>query len=123
MALISGGAALLGISLVAGEFHRFRFAELSAASALAWAYLTLASAVVAFGAYVWLLERVSPTFVTAYIFVNPIVAVVLGWAILDEPLDAAMLVGGALVVGSIVGLLVLDPPPKKKDASCDARQV
>lgn len=116
MALIVGGGVLLGVSVAAGEFHRFKFAELSMASIMAWAYLALAGTVVAFGAYIWLLERVSPTFVATYTFVNPIIAVVLGWAILSEPLNAVMLVGGVLVVGSIIGLLVFDPRPSKKDA-------
>jgi drug/metabolite transporter (DMT)-like permease len=123
MALIIGGAALLGISAAAGESHRFKFAELSTTSAMAWVYLTVAGTVVAFGAYVWLLERVSPTFVATYTFVNPIIAVVLGWAVLREPLNAAMLFGGALVVVSIVGLLALGPRPTKKDMAHHGRQL
>ena len=115
MALIIGGATLLGISAAGGEFYRFKFAELSPHSVFAWIYLTVAGTVVAFGAYVWLLERVSPTFVATYTFVNPIIAVGLGWAVLGEPLDAAMLSGGALVLASIAGLLVFDPRPVKKD--------
>jgi drug/metabolite transporter (DMT)-like permease len=122
MTLIIGGAALLGISAAAGEFYRFKFAELSTNSALAWVYLTVAETVVAFGAYVWLLERVSPTFVATYTFVNPIIAVVLGWAVLREPLDAAMLFGAAFVVASIVGLLVFDHRPTNKDVAHDSRQ-
>jgi drug/metabolite transporter (DMT)-like permease len=110
MALIVGGAALLGISSAAGEFSRFAFGRLSAASVLAWIYLTLAGTVVAFAAYVWLLERVAPTFVATYTFVNPVIAVMLGWAILGEPLGPMMLIGGTLVVGSIISLLVFDPP-------------
>jgi drug/metabolite transporter (DMT)-like permease len=108
MALIVGGAALIGLSAVAGEFQRFAFTELSASSALAWAYLVLAGTVVAFGSYVWLLERVSPTLVATYTFVNPIIAVLLGWAFLSESFTASTLIGGALIVGSIIGLLAFD---------------
>ncbi len=108
MALIVGGLALLGVSAAAGELQQFRFAELSAGSASGWGYLILAGTVVAFGSYVWLLRRVSPTLVATYTFVNPIIAVLLGWAFLGEVLTAFTLLGGTLVVGSIIALLVFD---------------
>ena len=116
MALIAGGLALIGVSAVAGEFQRFAFAELSMNSALGWAYLVLAGTVVAFGSYVWLLERVSPTLVATYTFVNPIIAVLLGWAFLGESFTASTLIGGGLIVGSIIGLLVFDSPADKTKA-------
>ncbi len=86
---------------------------------MAWIYLTLAGTVVAFSAYVWLLERVAPTFVGTYTFVNPIIAVILGWAILREPLSATTLVGGGLIIGSIISLLAFDPLSNKKQAPHD----
>jgi drug/metabolite transporter (DMT)-like permease len=123
MALIVGGAALLVLSAGLGEIRLSGLAAPSAASLLAWAYLTLAGTVVAFASYVWLLERISPTLVGTYTFVNPIIAVLLGWAILGEPLTASMLGGGALVVGSIIGLLAADraSPAKPKRATHDAQ--
>ena len=64
-----------------------------------------------------------PTVVGTYTFVNPIIAVLLGWAILGEPLTVSMLTGGALVVGSIIGLLVCDraSAARPKDAAQDAQ--
>lgn len=115
MALVVGGTGLLGMGGLAGEFHRLNVVTLSAAPVFAWLYLTLAGTVVAFSAYVWLLERVSSTLVGTYTFVNPIIAVILGWAVLGEHLSAPMLAGGALVVGSIVGLFAFDHPPRKND--------
>jgi drug/metabolite transporter (DMT)-like permease len=125
MALIVGGVVLLAVAFAAGEVRRFRPGELSAVSALAWTYLVLAGTVVAFGAYVWLLERVSPTLVATYTFVNPIIAVLLGWAVLGETPTPAMLVGGALVVASIAALLVVDAaaPPRRGAAPPEPRSV
>jgi drug/metabolite transporter (DMT)-like permease len=114
MALIIGGVALMTISAAAGEFDRFSFAALSTQSALGWTYLVLAGTIGAFGSYVWLLERVSPTLVATYTFVNPVIAVFLGWAILSESFDASTLAGGGLVVISIIALLFFDPAPDEK---------
>ena len=115
MALIVGGIALLGVSAAAGEFQRFTLAGLSRGSALGWSYLVLAGTVVTFGSYVWLLERVSPSLVATYTFVNPIIAVLLGWAFLSEAFTAATFIGGVLVVAAIIGLQVFDRPPGKTE--------
>ena len=117
MALIVGGIALVSISVAAGEFQHFQLQGLSMASAVGWLYLLIAGTILAFGSYVWLLERVSPTLVATYTFVNPIIAVLLGWAILGEPFSLSALAGGALVVISIIGLLFFDPAPAKTETS------
>jgi drug/metabolite transporter (DMT)-like permease len=114
MALISGGLVLLGLAAATGELRRVDLSGLAGVPGLAWLHLTLVGTVIAFGAYVWLLERVSPPLVATYTFVNPIVAVALGWAVLGEPATPAMLAGGALVLGSLVALLVIDPPAVKR---------
>ncbi|WP_064742152.1 EamA family transporter [Inquilinus limosus] len=114
MALISGGLVLLGLAAATGEWRRVDPAGLAGVPGLAWAHLTLLGTIVTFGAYVWLLERVSPPLVATYTFVNPIVAVALGWAVLGEAATPEMLAGGALVLGSLVALLMLDPPEAKR---------
>lgn len=119
-ALVSGGLVLLGLAAAGGELPRIDPAGLIGLPGLAWLHLTLLGTVVTFGAYVWLLERVSPPLVATYTFVNPIVAVALGWAVLGEAPTIEMLAGGALVLGSLVALLVLDPPavkPEQKEQS------
>jgi drug/metabolite transporter (DMT)-like permease len=110
MALIVGGIILLGVSAITGEFQRFTFSEVSFSSAIGWCYLVLAGTVLTFGSYVWLLERVSPPLVATYTFVNPIIAVMLGWTFLGESFTTATLTGGVLVVASIIALLVFDKP-------------
>jgi drug/metabolite transporter (DMT)-like permease len=74
---------------------------------VSWAglgYLTLAGSVIAFTAYVWLLDHARAPLVATYTFVNPIIAVGLGWAALGECLTWLMLVGFALVVGSVIAV-------------------
>jgi drug/metabolite transporter (DMT)-like permease len=115
MALLVGGIALLAVSAAAGEFPRFTFAGLSIGSAVAWSYLVVAGTVVTFGSYIWLLERVSPPLVATYTFVNPIIAVLLGWAFLGESFTAATLIGGALVVAAIIGLVIFDQRPNESE--------
>jgi drug/metabolite transporter (DMT)-like permease len=101
MQLVCGGAALLAAGALAGEVGRFAPAEVSVVSWAALAYLTLAGAVVAFTAYVWLLDHAPGPLVATYTFVNPAIAVVLGWAVLGERPGALTLFAMALVVGSV----------------------
>jgi drug/metabolite transporter (DMT)-like permease len=104
--LLAGGFALLALSAVRGELGAFDLSQVSAVSAAAWAYLTLAGTVVAFAAYIWLLKQVSPTLVATYTFVNPIIAVLLGWAVLGETPTAWTVAGAAVVIASVAGLLI-----------------
>jgi drug/metabolite transporter (DMT)-like permease len=68
----------------------------------------LAGTVVAFAAYVWLLDNVSGSLVATYTFVNPVIAVILGCTLLGERLSPEMLAGMTLVIGSVVMLWRLD---------------
>jgi drug/metabolite transporter (DMT)-like permease len=104
--LLAGGTVLLAISITKGELIAFTIAEISPASAAGWAYLTIAGTLVAFAAYIWLLKQVSPTLVSTYTFVNPVIAVALGWTFLDESLTIWMLAGAVMIIVSVSGLLL-----------------
>jgi drug/metabolite transporter (DMT)-like permease len=106
MELISGGVILLAISVLRGEPDSFEIGAVSATAFGGWLYLTIAGTVITFAAYIWLLKRVSPTVVATYTFVNPVIAVILGWAVLGESLSASIALGAVLVVGSVVGALL-----------------
>jgi drug/metabolite transporter (DMT)-like permease len=106
MELISGGVVLLAISALRGELAGFAPAEISAVSIAGWTYLTIAGTVVAFAAYVWLLEQVPAPLVATYTFVNPIIAVLLGWLLLGEQPGLWMVLGAALVILSVAGALL-----------------
>ncbi len=101
MEMLSGGLALLAVSLLAGEWSGFDPSAVSQRSALAVIYLTLIGSS-AFVAYVWLL-RVAPTpLVATYAYVNPLVAVLLGYFLAHEPFTPRILLAAALIIGSVV---------------------
>lgn len=108
MTMLAGGALLALTGLGLGEGARVDLAAVSAASLGAWVYLVLLGSLAGFTAYVWLVGVVSPTRVATYAFVNPVVAVALGWALAGEPVTPRTLLAGALVLGA-VALLTLRP--------------
>jgi drug/metabolite transporter (DMT)-like permease len=77
-------------------------------SVLGFLYLVVFGSIVAFSAYVWLLRASTPARVSTHAYVNPVVAVLLGWALADEPLTPRMLVAVAVIVGG-VALITLAP--------------
>ena len=101
MQMISGGALLLLLGLVTGDFQRFDFARVSWTSLIAFFYLAIFGALVGFTAYGWLLRNVSTARAATYAYVNPAVAVFLGWLLASEPLTLRMLVAAAVIVGSV----------------------
>lgn len=99
--MVSGGALLLVLGSFTGEPARLDLAAASLRSLLALGYLVVFGALVAFTAYVWLLRVASPVLVSTYAYVNPIVAVFLGWLIRDEPLTATTLGAAAVIVTGV----------------------
>jgi drug/metabolite transporter (DMT)-like permease len=106
MELITGGATLLVLSFASGEPSRLDLSKITTSSLAGWAYLTIAGTVVSFAAYVWLLKQVSATLVATYTFVNPIIAVILGWLVLGERPSGWMIAGAIFVIVSVLGVLV-----------------
>jgi drug/metabolite transporter (DMT)-like permease len=104
MQMLVGGALLVVLGIAVGEGGRLDPSAASWQSFLAWAYLT-AVAVVALPAYTWLLTATSPALVGTYAFVNPIVAVVLGWTVAGEGLAGRTDAAAALVVLSVILLV------------------
>jgi len=85
MEMISGGIIILAVAALAGQFHGFHITAISGRAIAAWLFLVVFGSLIAFTAYIWLLGVTSIAKVGTYAYVNPIVAVLLGWAILDEP--------------------------------------
>ncbi|MDO7850606.1 EamA family transporter [Hymenobacter convexus] len=106
MQMLCGGVAMLAVGLLKGEAAGFEFAQITAKSWVAYAYLVTLGSIVAFTAYIWLLRVVEPALAGTYAFVNPVVAVLLGWAFAGEVLNPQMLGGAALIVLAVV-LVVL----------------
>ncbi|HEY6805319.1 MAG TPA: EamA family transporter [Pyrinomonadaceae bacterium] len=101
MSLLMGSLMLLLGGLITGEGARFHPGIISSKSLLALAYLAVAGSLVAYSAYFWLLDRYPPTLIATHTYVNPLVAVLLGWAIGGEVLTTRFLVGGLLVIAAI----------------------
>jgi drug/metabolite transporter (DMT)-like permease len=102
LSLLAGAVMLLATGTLAGEAHGFAFSEVTRRSWLALGYLILFGSVVAFTAYNWLLEHYSPTLVATHTYVNPIVAVLLGWAYGGEALTLRVALAAGLVVLAVV---------------------
>jgi drug/metabolite transporter (DMT)-like permease len=109
MEMLGGGAVLAVAAVVGGEPARIRFAEISASSVLAVAYLVVFGSLIAFTAYVWLLRNVRTSVVGTYAYVNPVVAVALGAALGGEPVTGRTLLAGAVILAG-VALIVTGQP-------------
>jgi drug/metabolite transporter (DMT)-like permease len=102
VATLTGGAMLLVLAGLTGEFSAFSFSAVSPRSALGLAYLITFGSVVTFSAYTWLLQHVPPTLVATHAFVNPVVAVLAGWLWAGEPLGGQLLLATAAIVAAVV---------------------
>jgi drug/metabolite transporter (DMT)-like permease len=122
MQLVCGGAALLVGSGLGGELRAFSPGNVSAISWAGLSYLIGAGSVIGFTAYMWLLDHAPGPLVATYTFVNPIIAVILGWRFLDERPTSRMLAGTALVVGSVATVWRLNSRPVPRDRSARADQ-
>lgn len=103
--MMAGGILQIIVGTARGEWSGFDPWAMSTPSILAWLYLIFIGAVVAYTAYGWLLTVQPPSMVSTYAFVNPIVAVFLGWLILQEPVGPRTLLAAPLIVGA-VGLVM-----------------
>jgi drug/metabolite transporter (DMT)-like permease len=109
--MLLGGGAMALVAVATGELDGFSPGQV-AGEAWAWlAYLVVVGSIVAFSAYVWLLHNAPISLTATYAYVNPVVAVVLGAIVLSEPVTAAVLLGGAVVVLG-VGLVVSAERPR-----------
>jgi len=109
--MLSGGVLLCLISGSLGEFRTLHPADISGRTWFALAYLIVFGSLVGFTAYVWLLHHESPTKVGTYAYVNPVVAVLLGYFLGGEPLGLRTILGTAFV---LVSVLVITTTPARK---------
>jgi drug/metabolite transporter (DMT)-like permease len=105
MQMTVGGVILFLVSAATGEFHRLDPALVSARALLALGYLIFFGSVVSFTAYTWLLSVASPARVSTYAFVNPVVAVLLGWTLAAEPLTPRTLLASVVIVTAVATII------------------
>ncbi len=102
MQMMAGGVLLLIMALVTGNFGQLNLASASWTSIGAFFYLMVFGSLIGYTAYSWLLNNVTPARAATYAYVNPVVAVFLGWLIAGEPVTARMLLAAAVIIGSVV---------------------
>jgi drug/metabolite transporter (DMT)-like permease len=115
--MLTGGILLTLTAALLGEFRGFHIQAVSRAAWLALAYLIVAGSIVAFTAYVWLIHHESPTKVGTYAYVNPVVAVLVGYFLGGEAIGPRTILGTILV---LVSVIVITTTPSKKSET-DAR--
>jgi drug/metabolite transporter (DMT)-like permease len=102
MQLAAGGAAVLALSLITGEFAGWSPAQLTLRGAMSVLFLVTGGTVLGFGAYTCLLRVTTPAAVGTYAFVNPVVALGLALAVGDEPFSIRTIVSGIMVLGAVL---------------------
>jgi drug/metabolite transporter (DMT)-like permease len=102
MEMLCGGTLLVLLGLATGEAAHVNVASMTMHSVLAFAYLTVFGSLIAFSAYIWLLHQVSAAQVSTYAYVNPLVAVLLGWAMAHEEFTPPMAAAAALIIVGVV---------------------
>src|SRR5256885_563747 len=112
--MLAGGVFLILAAAAFGEFHGFEPGKVSRGVWFALAYLIVAGSIVGFTAYVWLIHHESPTKVGTYAYVNPVVAVLVGYFLGSEALGTLAIIGTALVLVSVV--VITTTPKEKREA-------
>ena len=113
LAGLVGGVLLAIVSVARGELGDVDVAAVSGESMFGVAYLVVVGSFLGFTAYVWLLRVAPISLVATYAYVNPVIAVLLGWALLDEVLEARVLLAGGAIVAA-VALIVSAPAPERE---------
>jgi drug/metabolite transporter (DMT)-like permease len=101
MEMLGGGVLLMIVGAVTGELSQFDIHRISNASVVGLIYLITFGSLIGFTSYIWLLDKVSPARLGTYAYVNPIVAVLLGWAIAGETLTIRTGIAAAIVICAV----------------------
>jgi drug/metabolite transporter (DMT)-like permease len=120
MQSLAGGVLLCTFGTMTGEARAFHWSQISTGSALAVGYLVVFGSLLGFSAYTWLLRTVPPSRVSTYAFVNPVVAMILGWAFAGERISMRTLTAAAIILAGVV-IVITAPhrsstPPQAEEA-------
>jgi drug/metabolite transporter (DMT)-like permease len=100
--MIAGSVALFIVGAVSGEFGRLHLAAVTPLSLLGWSYLVLFGSLLGFTAYIYLLRETTAARASTYAYVNPVVAVFLGWAVAGEAISTRTIVAAAIILAGVV---------------------
>lgn len=112
--MLWGGVANLAVGAVTGEWPALHFEHVTTTAVAAFAYLIIGGSLLGFSAYVWLLGHCAPAKVATYAYVNPVIATLLGWLILGEPLTPTICLAGGII---LIGVLIVQWPQRPKPAT------
>lgn len=99
--MLGGCLSITVVGIFTGDFTRFDWSAISTDSWVALAYLILVGSLIGFSTFVWLMKNVPPAIVSTHAYVNPLVAVFLGWWILDEVVSSRTFTSAAIIIGSV----------------------
>jgi drug/metabolite transporter (DMT)-like permease len=111
MEMFAGGVVLFLLGSVVGEWGSLGDSQVSFLSVASVAYLAVFGSIIALGAYLWLLRVTTPSRVVTHAYVNPVVAVFLGWALADEALNTRTLAATAVITAAVLTILSRPRPP------------
>ncbi len=112
MEMLCGGAALLLLGTLTGEWGQLQPAAISGPSWLGFAYLVIFGSLIGFSTYTWLLRGAPTALVSTYAYVNPIVAVVIGNLLAQEPLTPRVVLAAVVIIAGVV-LITFNPPKRQ----------
>jgi len=121
---LMGGLLCLIVGISLGELSQLHIEHVSTRSLLSLAYLIFFGSIIGFSAYIWVLKKAEPAIVSTYAYVNPVVAVLLGWIFANEQLNSTDAIAAFIILVSV--LLItrnssskkIDAPPKKGQNTC-----
>jgi drug/metabolite transporter (DMT)-like permease len=115
MQSLAGGAALWTTAMVSGEVRTLHFAAISGRSWMALIYLIVFGSGIGFTAYLYILKNSTASKVATYAFVNPVVALFLGWLLAGETITARTAIAGAVILTAVI-LVISAPRPRAAKA-------
>ena len=121
MQMLAGGAVLAVEGALLGELGEVHPADFSARSLAGFAFLVLFGSILAFSCYVWLLRSTRTSLVATYAYVNPVVAVLLGWAVLDEAIGLRTLGAGVVILAAVALIVSARSEPAPATGGSTAR--
>jgi drug/metabolite transporter (DMT)-like permease len=125
MQMIAGGALLAVLAVTTGQVKDFSWARLDARSVWSWWYLLIFGSIVGYTAYIWLLKEVSAAMVSTYSYVNPLIAVLLGWSLGGEPITPRIMAAGLVILGSVALITMrgnAGVPPHRNGTAARSRE-
>ncbi|MCR4342041.1 MAG: EamA family transporter [Gemmatimonadaceae bacterium] len=113
LTMLAAGVFFSAASFAAGDHRTVDLAEVSLRSVVGLAYLAIFGSVIAYSAYIWLLQVSTPARVATYAYVNPVIAVFLGWAFAGEPISVRTMVAAGVILAAVI-LITTAPQPAKR---------